>query len=148
MQEHAARPHPTKRARWLRSLMLLLVVPLLVPLALAGPAGAADDGLCVKPPPRKDDTIHIQGCLRDDREKPPKPVPDVSITVEDSSGNVVGEGVSNETGFFDIPQVVNGCSDLMVEAFGDAGRHARSAVGVYRLPMNFAVEVDAVVQLS
>ena len=47
--------------------------------------------------------------------------------------------------FFDIPKVVNGCSDLMVEAFGDAGRHARSAVGVYRLPMNFAVEVDAVV---
>ena len=49
--------------------------------------------------------------------------------------------------FFDIPQVVNGASDLMVEAFGDAGRHARSAVGVYRLPMNFAVEVDAVVQV-
>ena len=47
-------------------------------------------------------------------------------------------------GFFDIPQVANGCSDLMVEAFGDAGRHARSAVGVYRLPLNFAVEVDAV----
>ena len=50
--------------------------------------------------------------------------------------------------FFDIPQVVNGASDLMVEAFGDAGRHARSAVGVYRLPLNFAVEVDAVVQVS
>ena len=47
--------------------------------------------------------------------------------------------------FFEIPKVVNGCSDLMVEVFGDAGRHARSAVGVYRLPMNFAVEVDAVV---
>ena len=50
--------------------------------------------------------------------------------------------------FFDIPKVVNGCSDLMVAAFGDAGRHARSAVGVYRLPMNFAVEVDAVVAVS
>ncbi len=50
--------------------------------------------------------------------------------------------------FFDIPQVVNGCSDLMVEVFGDAGRHARSAVGVYRLPMNFAVEVDAVVEAA
>jgi enamine deaminase RidA (YjgF/YER057c/UK114 family) len=49
--------------------------------------------------------------------------------------------------FVDIPQVVNGASDLMVEAFGDAGRHARSAVGVYRLPMNFAVEVDAVVEV-
>ena len=50
--------------------------------------------------------------------------------------------------FFEIPKVVNGCSDLMVEAFGEAGRHARSAVGVYRLPLNFAVEVDAVVELS
>jgi enamine deaminase RidA (YjgF/YER057c/UK114 family) len=50
--------------------------------------------------------------------------------------------------FFDIPQVVNGASDLMVEVFGDAGRHARSAVGVYRLPLNFAVEVDAVVAVS
>jgi len=49
--------------------------------------------------------------------------------------------------FFEIPQVVNGASDLMVEAFGDAGKHARSAVGVFRLPMNFAVEVDAVVEL-
>jgi enamine deaminase RidA (YjgF/YER057c/UK114 family) len=50
--------------------------------------------------------------------------------------------------FFDIPQVLNGASDLMVEVFGDAGRHARSAVGVYRLPLNFAVEVDAVVAVS
>jgi enamine deaminase RidA (YjgF/YER057c/UK114 family) len=50
--------------------------------------------------------------------------------------------------FFDIPQVVNGCSDLMVDVFGDKGRHARSAVGVYRLPMNFAVEVDAVVEIA
>jgi enamine deaminase RidA (YjgF/YER057c/UK114 family) len=47
--------------------------------------------------------------------------------------------------FYDIPQVLNGASDLMVEVFGDKGRHARSAVGVYRLPLNFAVEVDAVV---
>ena len=50
--------------------------------------------------------------------------------------------------FFEIPQVVNGASDLMVEAFGEVGRHARSAVGVYRLPLNFAVEVDAVVALK
>ena len=49
--------------------------------------------------------------------------------------------------FVDIPKVVNGASDLMVLAFGDAGRHARSAVGVYRLPLNFAVEVDAVVEV-
>lgn len=49
--------------------------------------------------------------------------------------------------FLEIPQVVNGASDLMVEAFGDAGKHARSAVGVYRLPLGFSVEVDAVVQV-
>jgi enamine deaminase RidA (YjgF/YER057c/UK114 family) len=50
--------------------------------------------------------------------------------------------------FFDIPKVVNGCSDFIVEVFGDLGRHARSAVGVYRLPLNFAVEVDAVVEVA
>lgn len=46
-----------------------------------------------------------------------------------------------------IPAVINGCSDLMVEVFGDTGRHARSAVGVYRLPLGFAVEVDAIVEI-
>jgi enamine deaminase RidA (YjgF/YER057c/UK114 family) len=50
--------------------------------------------------------------------------------------------------FYEIPAVVNGCSDLMVEVFGEAGRHSRSAVGVYRLPRNFAVEVDAIVELA
>jgi enamine deaminase RidA (YjgF/YER057c/UK114 family) len=50
--------------------------------------------------------------------------------------------------FFDIPKIINGCSDLMVDVFGERGRHARSAVGVYRLPLNFAVEVDAVVEIS
>ncbi|HEY1414799.1 MAG TPA: RidA family protein [Caulobacteraceae bacterium] len=49
--------------------------------------------------------------------------------------------------FFDIPKVLNGCSDLMVDVFGEAGRHARSAVGVYRLPLNFAVEADAVIEV-
>lgn len=47
-----------------------------------------------------------------------------------------------------IPAVINGCSDLMVEVFGDKGRHARSAVGVYRLPLGFAVEVDAIVEVK
>ena len=57
----------------------------------------------------------------------------------------LGGFVQAAAGFFDIPKVINGCSDLMVEVFGDAGRHARSAVGVYRLPLNFAVEVDALI---
>jgi enamine deaminase RidA (YjgF/YER057c/UK114 family) len=60
----------------------------------------------------------------------------------------LGGFVQAGPGFFDIPRVVNGASDLMVEIFGDAGRHARSAVGVYRLPMNFAVEVDAIVEVA
>lgn len=48
--------------------------------------------------------------------------------------------------FTDIPAVMNGCSDLIVEVFGDRGRHARSAVGVYRLPLGCAVEVDALIE--
>ncbi|CAN5904092.1 RidA family protein [soil metagenome] len=59
----------------------------------------------------------------------------------------LGGFVQAGPGFFEIPQLVNGASDVMVAAFGDAGKHARSAVGVYRLPMNFAVEVDAVVEI-
>jgi enamine deaminase RidA (YjgF/YER057c/UK114 family) len=60
----------------------------------------------------------------------------------------LGGFVQAGPGFFEIPRVVNGASDLMVAVFGDAGRHARSAVGVYRLPMNFAVEVDAIVEIA
>ena len=50
--------------------------------------------------------------------------------------------------FTDQPKVGNGASDLMVEVFGDAGKHARSAVGVPVLPLNAAVEVDAVIALK
>jgi enamine deaminase RidA (YjgF/YER057c/UK114 family) len=46
--------------------------------------------------------------------------------------------------FFDIPSVVNGCSDVMVEAFGEAGRHARSAVGMGSLPNRMTVEIEAI----
>ena len=60
----------------------------------------------------------------------------------------LGGFVQADPEFFAIPAVINGCSDLMVEVFGDAGRHARSAVGVYRLPLNFSVEVDAVVEVA
>jgi enamine deaminase RidA (YjgF/YER057c/UK114 family) len=60
----------------------------------------------------------------------------------------LGGFVQAGPGFFDIPKVVNGASDLMVAVFGDSGRHARSAVGVYRLPLNFAVEVDAVIEAA
>ncbi len=50
--------------------------------------------------------------------------------------------------FADIPKVINGCSDLMFEVLDEAGRHARSAVGVANLPLNFAVEVDAVFAIA
>lgn len=58
-------------------------------------------------------------------------------------------GFVNVTPDFDpIPQVMNGCSDLMVAVFGDAGRHARSAVGQANLPLNFAVEVDGLFEIA
>jgi enamine deaminase RidA (YjgF/YER057c/UK114 family) len=57
-------------------------------------------------------------------------------------------GFVNAAGdFIEIPKVVNGCSDLMVLAFGDAGRHARSAVACPVLPLGAAVEVDAVMEI-
>lgn len=49
--------------------------------------------------------------------------------------------------FTDQPKVINGASELMVALFGDAGKHARSAVGVPALPLGAAVEVDAIVAL-
>jgi enamine deaminase RidA (YjgF/YER057c/UK114 family) len=55
-------------------------------------------------------------------------------------------GFVNSTGdFTDQPKVVNGASELMVAVFGEAGKHARSAVGVPVLPLGAAVEVDAIV---
>ena len=50
--------------------------------------------------------------------------------------------------FKDQPKVINGYSDLMVEIFGDKGKHARSAVGMYALPSNIAVEVEVVVEVE
>jgi enamine deaminase RidA (YjgF/YER057c/UK114 family) len=50
--------------------------------------------------------------------------------------------------FAQQPQVVNGCSDLLVEVFGDTGRHARSAVGVAALPAGVAVEVEAILEVA
>jgi enamine deaminase RidA (YjgF/YER057c/UK114 family) len=50
--------------------------------------------------------------------------------------------------FGDHPKVVNAASDVMVEAFGDAGRHARSAVGVSSLPFGVAVEVEAILEVG
>lgn len=49
--------------------------------------------------------------------------------------------------FTEHPKVINGCSDLMVEVFGDAGRHARSAVGMGSLPMDIPVEIECIVEV-
>jgi enamine deaminase RidA (YjgF/YER057c/UK114 family) len=49
--------------------------------------------------------------------------------------------------FADHPKVINGCSDLFVEVFGDRGRHARCAVGMASLPFNMTVEIEAVVEV-
>jgi enamine deaminase RidA (YjgF/YER057c/UK114 family) len=57
----------------------------------------------------------------------------------------LGVFVNSSGEFTDQPKVANGASELMVAAFGDAGRHARSAVGVPVLPLGAAVEVDAIV---
>jgi enamine deaminase RidA (YjgF/YER057c/UK114 family) len=50
--------------------------------------------------------------------------------------------------FTDHPQVINGASDLFVSVFGDAGRHARSAVGMGSLPGNITVEVEAIFEVA
>ena len=50
-------------------------------------------------------------------------------------------------GFNQMPGVIDGCSDLLVEVFGDAGRHTRSAVGLAELPFDIAVEIELIARL-
>ena len=50
--------------------------------------------------------------------------------------------------FGEQPRVINGCSDLFVEVFGDAGKHARSAVGMGSLPMGITVEIEVIVEVA
>ena len=60
----------------------------------------------------------------------------------------VGGFVNSTEGFTDHPKVINGASDLLVEIFGDRGRHARFAVGASSLPLGIGVEIDAVIEFS
>ena len=60
----------------------------------------------------------------------------------------LGAFVASTPDFFDHPKVANGASDLMEQVFGGAGQHARAAVGVAALPLNAAVEVDAIIALK
>lgn len=56
--------------------------------------------------------------------------------------------VNSTPDFGDQPKVINGCSDFLVEALGDAGRHARSAVSAGALPFNVAVEIEGIFQIK
>lgn len=56
--------------------------------------------------------------------------------------------VNSMPDFTDQPNVINGCSDLMVEVFGEAGRHTRSAVGFAALPGNIAVEIECTMEVE
>jgi len=60
----------------------------------------------------------------------------------------LGGFVNAAPDFTDIPKVINGCSDLMVDVFGEAGRHARSAVACPVLPLGVAVEIDGVFEID
>jgi enamine deaminase RidA (YjgF/YER057c/UK114 family) len=60
----------------------------------------------------------------------------------------LGGFINSTPGFTDGPKVMNGASDLMVEVFGDKGRHARSTVGVSALPADAAVEVEGMFEVS
>ena len=60
----------------------------------------------------------------------------------------LGGFVAATADFKDHPKVINGASDLMVAIFGDAGRHARAAIGVASLPLGVAVEVEAMFELA
>jgi len=56
--------------------------------------------------------------------------------------------VNSAEGFNEQPKVINGFSDLMVEVFGDAGKHARSAVGMAELPMGIPVEIEMILEVD
>ncbi len=60
----------------------------------------------------------------------------------------LGGFVNSAADFTDQPKVINGCSDLMVEVFGDKGRHARAAVGVPALPLGVAVEIEGIFEIA
>ena len=56
--------------------------------------------------------------------------------------------VNCQDSFTDQPKIINGASDMLVEIFGDQGRHARVAVGSNALPLGISVEIDAIIQLK
>ena len=60
----------------------------------------------------------------------------------------LGGFVNCNSDFFDQPQIINGASDLLVNIFGEQGKHSRFAVGSNSLPMNISVEIDAIIKIK
>jgi branched-chain amino acid transport system permease protein len=93
----------TRVVALIAAMCVAFMVVVTMSTASAATVPSADGSTCERPAARDDDTIHMLGCLTDNREKPPAPVSGVEVSVEDESGAVVGEGTSNEQGVFDIP---------------------------------------------
>ena len=82
--------------------LLAILAPAAAAHAASPESAAGRTGTC-QYEKRNDDTVHVKGCLRDDREDPAAPVEGVTVTVTDSAGEVVGEDITQENGIFDIP---------------------------------------------
>jgi enamine deaminase RidA (YjgF/YER057c/UK114 family) len=75
---------------------------------------------------------------------------EVGINLLGSARTILGslDKVNSAEGFGEQPKVINGFSDLMVEVFGENGRHARSAVGMAELPMGIPVEIEMILEVE
>jgi branched-chain amino acid transport system permease protein len=127
------------------ALVTCLLVIQAVGVAAAAPGSALAsagnvDATCRPVPARDDDTIHITGCLKDLRETPPAPVPGVSLSVEDSSGETIGTGTSDESGTFDIA--------LPGEAIDNLGKTFTVRIDVDTLPEGAALRDPSQVSLE
>jgi enamine deaminase RidA (YjgF/YER057c/UK114 family) len=76
------------------------------------------------------------------------PVADGKVLATGKVGTEVSGFVASAPDFTGQPQLVNGASELMLEVFGDAGKHARSAVGVAVLPLDAPVEIELIVEVG
>lgn len=105
----------TRPRRTARLVLFAFLAALCLSLLPVATASAAEEN-CVKPPPRNDETIHIQGCLTDTREDPAKAVPDVNISLEDESGAEIGTAVTDATGIFDI-EIPGAAIDILGQTY-------------------------------
>lgn len=82
--------------------LLIALLATIGPAAAANPAAnSAEEVKACQFQPHEDPAIHIRGCLRDTRDKPPSPVPGVGVSIENAEGEVIGELVTDESGVFD-----------------------------------------------